>query len=92
MDPTAAVYVNDWCDSGECHNKEKVDRTNGRIYKVAYGTPTPPPADLDLANLSDLDLVKLQTSPNDWYVRHARRLLQERFVAGHDMRKAHRRF
>ena len=35
-----------------------------------------------LHRLSDLDLVKLQTHPNDWYVRHARRILQERFAAG----------
>ncbi len=88
--PDGAVYINDWCDSGECHNQVKVDRTNGRIYKIAYGTPTAPPADLDLAKLSDLELVKLQTSPNDWYVRHARRLLQERFAAGHDMGDAQR--
>lgn len=88
--PDGAVYVNDWCDSGECHNKVKVDRTNGRIYKVAYGTPTAPPADLDLAKLGDLELVKLQASSNDWYVRHARRLLQERFAAGRDMSEAQR--
>src|SRR5262249_935241 len=31
---------------------------------------------------SDAELVKLQLQPNDWYVRHARRLLAERAAAG----------
>jgi putative membrane-bound dehydrogenase-like protein len=88
--PDGAVYLSDWCDSGECHNFIKIDRSNGRIYKIAYGTPTPPPADLDLSKLSDLELVKLQTHPNDWYVRHARRILQERAAAGRDMSEVHR--
>ena len=88
--PDGAVYLSDWCDSGECHNYAKTDRSNGRIYKIAYGTPTPPAVDLDLAKLSDLDLVKLQTHSNDWYVRHARRLLQERAAAGRDMSAVHK--
>ena len=36
--PDGGVYVSDWCDTGECHNTDRVDRTNGRIYKVVYGT------------------------------------------------------
>lgn len=36
---------------------------------------------LDLAALPDEDLVRLQLHPNDWYVRTARRLLQERAAA-----------
>src|SRR5262249_55565213 len=49
---------------------------NGRIYKISYGEPQKLPG--DLARLSDEELVKLQLHRNDWYVRHARRLLQER--------------
>jgi putative membrane-bound dehydrogenase-like protein len=78
--PDGGVYVSDWCDTGECHNADRVDRTNGRIYKVVYGTPKPWHG--DLAKLSDAELVKLQTHPNDWFVRHARRLLQERAASG----------
>ena len=52
------------------------DRGNGRIYKLSYrGTK---PVQPDLQKLSDLELARLQTHENDWYVRHARRLLQER--------------
>ena len=36
---------------------------------------------MDLAKLSDKELVKLQMHKNDWYVREARRLLQERAAA-----------
>ena len=35
--PDGGVYVSDWCDTGECHNYQVVDKTNGRIYKVVYG-------------------------------------------------------
>ena len=56
------------------------DTTNGRIYKVTYGTPKPWTS--DLAKLSDAELVQLQLHKNDWFVRKARRLLQERAAAG----------
>ncbi|HEY1381352.1 MAG TPA: c-type cytochrome, partial [Gemmataceae bacterium] len=78
--PDGSVYVSDWTDTGECHNHEVVDQTNGRIYKIVHGTPKPWRG--DLAALSDAELVKLQTHPNDWFVRRARRLLQERAAAG----------
>jgi putative membrane-bound dehydrogenase-like protein len=78
--PDGGVYVSDWCDTGECHNAEVVDQTNGRIFKVVYGTPKPWHG--DLAKLSDAELVKLQLHKNDWFVRHSRRLLQERAAAG----------
>jgi putative membrane-bound dehydrogenase-like protein len=77
--PDGGVYITDWCDTGECHNYVEVDRTNGRIYKITYGKPKPFTG--DLAKLSDEELVKLQGHKNDWFVRHARRLLQERAVA-----------
>src|SRR5260221_9667207 len=78
--PDGGVYVNDWTDTGECHNHQVVDRGNGRVYKVSYGKPKS--VKVDLAALGDEELVKLQLHKNDWYVRHARRLLQERAAAG----------
>ncbi len=77
--PDGGVYVSDWCDTGECHNHDKTTETTGRIYKVTYGTPAP--VDADLAKLSDEELVKLQRHKNEWWSRHARRLLQERAAA-----------
>jgi putative membrane-bound dehydrogenase-like protein len=78
--PDGGVYVSDWCDTGECHNYVEVDRSNGRIFKVTYGKATPWKG--DLAKLSDAELVQRQLHKNDWHVRHARRLLQERAAAG----------
>ncbi len=83
--PDGGVYVSDWCDTGECHNYKVVDRTNGRIYKITYGDVEP--WRVDLAKLSDLQLANMQVQKlerhnrmvrNEWLVRHARRLLQER--------------
>jgi putative membrane-bound dehydrogenase-like protein len=77
--PDGGVFVSDWCDTGECHNYDKTS-PRGRIYKVNYGEPKP--TAVDLAKLGDEDLVRLQLHRNDWWVRHARRLLQERAAAG----------
>ena len=52
------------------------DRSNGRIFKVTYGDPKT--VDVDLKKASDRELVEMQLHENDWYVRHARRILQER--------------
>ncbi|MBI3467695.1 MAG: c-type cytochrome [Planctomycetes bacterium] len=41
-------------------------------------TLNPQPSTLDLKRLTDVELVELQLHANDWYVRHARRILQER--------------
>jgi putative membrane-bound dehydrogenase-like protein len=77
--PDGAVYASDWCDTGECHNYDKV-HISGRIFKVTYGKPAYQTVDLE--KLPDAELVKLQLHKNDWQVRHARRLLQERAAAG----------
>ena len=77
--PDGNVYVIDWYDKQACHRNEPViwDRTNGRIYKVSY-RGTKPVTGIDLQKCSDEELVKYQLHDNEWYVRHARRILQER--------------
>jgi putative membrane-bound dehydrogenase-like protein len=72
------VFIDDWHDTGECHNYEQVQPC-GRIFKVTYGQPKQP---ADLSTKSDAELVQLQLHKNEWLVRHARRLLQERTGAG----------
>jgi putative heme-binding domain-containing protein len=77
--PDGNVYLIDWYDKQACHLQQPGvwDRSNGRVYKVCYrGTKFVRP---DLRKLSDRELVELQLNANDWYVRHSRRLLQERF-------------
>lgn len=87
--PDGGVFLSDWSDVGECHdNGNKVHRTSGRIYKVVHGTPKGP-ANVDVAKLPDKELAALQLHRNDWFVRHARRVLQERAAAGKDLKEAH---
>jgi putative membrane-bound dehydrogenase-like protein len=74
--PDGGVYVSDWTDTGECHNYQVAHTGTGRIYKVVYGTPKGWRG--DLAKLSDKELVELHGHANEWFVRHARRILQER--------------
>jgi putative membrane-bound dehydrogenase-like protein len=78
--PDGGLYVSDWCDTGECHNYDKADTSNGRIYRVVYKDAKPFKG--DISKMTDEELVKLQLSPNDWLVRKARRVLQERAAAG----------
>ena len=88
--PDGAVYLTDWYDTGECHenDSDNAHRENGRIYKVAYGTV--PAVKVDLSAESDLALARYQLHKNDWYVRTARRLLQERATAGKDLSEANK--
>lgn len=79
--PDGGVFIADWSDLGECHDSDGSYRSSGRIYKVTHGTPKPV-VDLNLAKLRDDELVELLSHENEWYRRHAQRLLQERAVAG----------
>ncbi len=82
--PDGSVYSSDWSETGECHHTKNTDRQTGRIFKISYGTPAKPVIE-NLAQESDITLVRLQLHKNDWWVRHARRVLQERAAAGKDM-------
>ena len=88
--PDGGVYLTDWSDIGECHENDadNAHRENGRIFKITYGDVKP--VKVDLARQSDEELARLQVHANEWYVRTARRLLQERAAAGKDLAAAHR--
>jgi len=77
-DQDGSMYIIDWYDKNQCHHNREDghDRSNGRIYKLVYNNQ--PRTQVNLAALSDDDLVKLVPSKNEWKSRHARRLLQER--------------
>ncbi|HJM39495.1 MAG TPA: PVC-type heme-binding CxxCH protein [Planctomycetota bacterium] len=76
--PDGGVFFIDWYDRQACHrhDPEIWDRTNGRLFKVSWGNPKPQA--VALKTLSNLELVELQLHQNDWYVRTARKILQER--------------
>ncbi|HEY2785075.1 MAG TPA: PVC-type heme-binding CxxCH protein [Fimbriiglobus sp.] len=73
--PDGSVYVSDWSDTGECHTPNP-DKSTGRIFKISYGPPGEKKP--DLYKMTDEKLVELQLHRNDYFVRHARRILQER--------------
>ena len=81
--PDGAVYSSDWSDTGECHSVVNTQRGTGRIYKISYGKPSG--VKIALEGLGERELVELQLHRNDWYVRHARRILQERAAQGDDL-------
>ena len=87
--PDGNVYVIDWYDKNQCHS------TNPDLHQKTLGPDLQDqPRErssrcrVDLAKLSSSELVELQLHRNDWYVQHARRMLQER---GPDRGRARRR-
>jgi putative membrane-bound dehydrogenase-like protein len=80
--PDGQVWMIDWYDANQCHRPEEGahDRTNGRVFRVSYNGAKPVAVDLQTA--TDDELVQFQLHNNDWYVRHARRILAERAAAG----------
>jgi len=76
--PDGNAYMIDWYDMQACHhrNADVHDRSNGRVYKICYGESESVKAKLPW--MSDLELAELTLHPNDWYVRHGRKVLQYR--------------
>jgi len=76
--PDGSVYVIDWYDKNQCHssNPDVHEKTLGRIFKISNVNDTR--VKVDLEKMPSEQLVDLQLQRNDWYVRHARRILQER--------------
>jgi hypothetical protein len=76
--PDGGVYVSDFSDTGECHHTRNTQKHTGRIYKITYGKPKPWRG--DIGKLGEKELMALQTHQNEWFARHARRVMQERFA------------
>jgi putative membrane-bound dehydrogenase-like protein len=76
--PDGSVHAIDWYDRNQCHssNPDLHDRTLGRIFKISHANDRW--IQVDLGARSSSALVELQLHQNEWYVRHARRILQER--------------
>ncbi len=80
--PDGAIYTSDWHDKQTCHNvtPEIWDRTDGRIFRIRYGSVRP--YKFDLWKKTDEELVGLLTHQNQFFVRQAQRILQERAAEG----------
>lgn len=77
-DPSGSVWSIDWYDKNQCHspNPDVHNKTMGRIFKITHENDKW--VQVDLTKASDMELVNYQLNPNEWYVRQARTLLQER--------------
>jgi putative membrane-bound dehydrogenase-like protein len=78
--PEGGVYILDWHDNDVCGNAVNFPNS-GRVYRI-MPKGAKPVARPNLGAMSDSQLVELQTHSNDWYVRHARTLLQSRAASG----------
>ncbi|WP_229252968.1 PVC-type heme-binding CxxCH protein [Dyadobacter helix] len=77
-DPSGSVYAIDWYDKNQCHssNPDVHNKTMGRIFKITHENDKW--VKVDLSKASDMELVNYQLNANEWYVRQARTILQER--------------
>ncbi|WP_373518677.1 hypothetical protein, partial [Pricia sp.] len=76
--PSGSLFAIDWYDQNQCHspNPEVHDKTLGRIFKIAHKDDKW--VQVNLYEATDMDLVNYQLHENEWYVRQARTILQER--------------
>ncbi len=76
--PGGSVHAIDWYDKNQCHspNPDVHEKSLGRIFKISHDNDRV--VQVELQQESSADLVGMLTHENEWYVRHARRILQER--------------
>ena len=88
--PDGGVYLIDWSDIGECHERDGIHRNSGRVYKIVHGKAAP---NLPLAAFSgklepsksgpgNSEVLAWLTNANVWYERQARQQLQQRMLTG----------
>ena len=77
--PDGAVYSIDWHDTQQCHSNNHAiwDRTNGRIYRMAW-KQTYRPVQVDLTKSSDTELLQFLSHKNEWFARMAQHQLRQR--------------
>ena len=76
--PDGSVTAIDWYDKNQCHspNPDVHEKTLGRIFNITHEKDEW--VKVDLSHKTGTELAELQLHQNDWYVRQARRILQER--------------
>jgi len=77
-DASGSVFAIDWYDKNQCHspNPDVHQKTMGRIFKISHESDKW--VQVDLSKASDKELVAYHLNKNEWYVRTARQILQER--------------
>ena len=77
--PDGGVFISDWTDTGDYHNRTGENRLSGRIYKITYGDARASSGS-DMTRLSVEQLVALNTHANEWFPRQARVEFSNRLV------------
>lgn len=72
--PYGEMMIAEWTDFGECHDRDGIHRTSGRIYRINYGE-NPAPKVFDIGQMSTKQLIELLTHENVWWRRQALRNL-----------------
>jgi putative membrane-bound dehydrogenase-like protein len=80
--PDGGVFISDWTDTGDYHNRTGENRLSGRIYKITFGDAKASAGGSDLARVSVDELVALNTHANEWFPRQARVEFSNRLVDG----------
>lgn len=77
-DQNGSVYAIDWYDKNQCHspNPDVHNKTMGRIFKITNENDKF--VKVNLWKATDMELVYFHLNKNDFYVRQARTILQER--------------
>ncbi len=78
--PEGGLYVLDWHDADIC-GSDVLNKETGRIFRIMPKVSQAkawPNRYADLGNMTDDQLVALQTSPSEWHARRARVILQNR--------------
>ncbi len=77
--PDGSLFMIDWYDKNQCHHNDvERPRPHQRPHLQGQLRQTPARAGRISPSEAARTLVALQSSPNEWYARHARRILQER--------------
>ncbi|MDA7527818.1 c-type cytochrome [bacterium] len=79
--PYGELMFSEWTDLGECHDRDGVHRSSGRVYEVWYGQ-RPQRINFDVSSMSTEALWTLLFHENVWWRRHALRNLHERIANG----------
>src|SRR5690606_37742627 len=75
--PYGEMMIAEWTDLGECHDRDGIHRSSGRLYEVWYGD-RPEREPTDVASETTESLLKMLEHENVWWRRHALRNLHER--------------
>jgi len=79
--PDGGVFISDWTDTGDYHNRTGENRLSGRIYKITYGDARRSSGS-DMTRLTVEQLVALNTHANEWFPRQARVEFTNRMIDG----------